>query len=123
MSRPPGPREVLMRDLADLLAPAVPPADQARTADRITQRQHDLPAAMLSDAPGANRQAFTVEGAHTADVLTADLRDDAKPKAPEAASLPDGTPHADPRLAARGWQVRHGVYVRRPAARRELEAG
>ena len=125
MSRPHGPREVptLTRDLAELPARAVTPADRARTADRIAGLQHDLSAAMLSDAPGTSGQAFAVEDAHTAGVLTPDLRGDTQPKAPEAASLPDGTPHADPRLAARGWQVRNGVYVRRPAASRETEAG
>jgi len=33
-------------------------------------------------------------------------------RAPEAASLPDGTPHADPWLASRGWQAERGVYIR-----------
>jgi hypothetical protein len=42
------------------------------------------------------------------------LRDPQRPLAPVAASLPDGTPHADPFLAARGWQARGGLYVRRP---------
>jgi hypothetical protein len=32
--------------------------------------------------------------------------------APVAATLPDGTPHADPLLAERGWQAQRGVYVR-----------
>jgi len=36
-------------------------------------------------------------------------------RAPVAAALPDGTPHADPYLADRGWTARHGVYVRQPA--------
>lgn len=31
-----------------------------------------------------------------------------------AASLPDGTRHPDPRLAAKGWQVQRGIYVRKP---------
>jgi hypothetical protein len=33
--------------------------------------------------------------------------------APVAATLPDGTPHADPFLAGRGWQAQGGIYVRR----------
>jgi predicted GIY-YIG superfamily endonuclease len=41
--------------------------------------------------------------------------------APLAAALPDGTPHSDPALAARGWQAQGGVYVRPPQA--QLEAG
>lgn len=42
--------------------------------------------------------------------------------APVAAGLPDGTPHADPYLAARGWQARGGLYARRDAVT-EREAG
>lgn len=38
-----------------------------------------------------------------------------------AATLPDGTPHADPYLAERGWQANGGLYVRQPQA--QLEAG
>ncbi len=37
--------------------------------------------------------------------------------APEAAALPDGTPHPDPYLAERGWQAHGGVYVSRGADR------
>jgi hypothetical protein len=43
------------------------------------------------------------------------------PRAPEAWRLPDGTPHPDPVLAARGWQAQGGIYHRVPQA--ELEAG
>jgi hypothetical protein len=32
--------------------------------------------------------------------------------APLAADLPDGTPHADPLLAGRGWQAQGGIYAR-----------
>jgi len=41
--------------------------------------------------------------------------------APVAASLPDGTLHADPFLAGRGWQARGGLYIGRAQA--QLEAG
>jgi hypothetical protein len=41
--------------------------------------------------------------------------------APVAAGLPDGTPHADPCLAARGWQAQGGIYLR--AAQPQAEAG
>jgi hypothetical protein len=41
--------------------------------------------------------------------------------APVAATLPDGTPHADPFLAGRGWQAQGGIYRRVPQA--EIEAG
>jgi hypothetical protein len=42
-------------------------------------------------------------------------------RAPVAATLADGTPHADPLLAERGWQARGGLYVRQPQT--QLEAG
>jgi hypothetical protein len=29
-----------------------------------------------------------------------------------AAALPDGTPHPDPVLAVKGWQVKDGIYQR-----------
>jgi hypothetical protein len=45
----------------------------------------------------------------------------ATPLAPVAATLPDGTPHADPFLAGRGWQAQGGIYVRQPQA--QIEAG
>jgi hypothetical protein len=48
---------------------------------------------------------------------------DAAPRAPEAWRRPDGTPHADPVLAARGWQAQGGIYRRVPQAETELEAG
>jgi hypothetical protein len=41
--------------------------------------------------------------------------------APVAATLADGTPHADPFLADRGWQAQGGIYIRQPMA--QLEAG
>ena len=41
--------------------------------------------------------------------------------APVAATLPDGTPHADPFLAGRGWQAQGGIYARKPQA--QIEAG
>jgi hypothetical protein len=41
--------------------------------------------------------------------------------APVAATLPDGTPHADPFLAGRGWQAQGGIYRRAPQA--QIEAG
>ena len=39
--------------------------------------------------------------------------------APVAATLPDGTPHADPFLAGHGWQAQGGVYVRGPQKQAE----
>jgi hypothetical protein len=43
-------------------------------------------------------------------------------RAPRAVTLPDGTPHADPFLAERGWQAQGGLYVRHDAGI-EREAG
>lgn len=34
------------------------------------------------------------------------------PPVTPARSLPDGTPHPVPAMAAHGWQVRGGIYVR-----------
>jgi hypothetical protein len=48
---------------------------------------------------------------------------DAAPRAQEAWRLADGTLHADPVLAARGWQAQGGMYRRVPQAETELEAG
>jgi len=40
--------------------------------------------------------------------------------APMAARQPDGTPHADPVLARKGWQAQGGVWVKAdPQADRE----
>jgi hypothetical protein len=41
--------------------------------------------------------------------------------APMAATLPDGTPPADPFLAGPGWQAHGDLYRRSPQA--QLEAG
>jgi hypothetical protein len=53
----------------------------------------------------------------------ADLHELDRPVAPMAATLPDGTPHADPFLAERVWQAQDGLYVRRPAVEPGVEAG
>jgi hypothetical protein len=46
------------------------------------------------------------------------------PAAALASALPDGTPHADPRLAEHGWQARGGVYRRQAAGwQADREAG
>ena len=81
-------------------------------------------AEILHTVRNGEGQAPAAEYPDTADVLIADLLRSGHPMpdAPEAASLPDGTPHADPRLAIRGWHARGGVYVRRPSGERELEA-
>lgn len=47
----------------------------------------------------------------TAEPLPRILADDGEP-GPPACEFPDGTPHPDPYLAERGWQVVHGTYAR-----------
>ena len=90
-----------------------------KTYDQLAEWHGDHAAWLASDARTPDGKAFAAGYARTADSMLAELRDleagDGKPTAPEAASLPDGTPHADPFLAGRGWQAERGVYVRRDA--------
>ncbi len=85
--------------------------------DRIADLQHDTAARLLSEAQTSAGRAHAAAFDDTSRSLLADLRDDAgrAGRGPEAASLPDGTPHPDRFLAARGWQTDRGVYVRREA--------
>jgi hypothetical protein len=98
-------------------------ADRGMTADAIQRHHEDQAAWMLSQATTPDGRAFARAYAEAAATLVADLRELDRPVAPAAATLPDGTPHADPFLAERGWQTQGGLYVRRPAAEREMEAG
>ena len=95
-------------------------ADRGMLADAIQRHHEDQAAWMLTTPDG---RAFARAYAEAAATLVADLREMDRPVAPAAATLPDGTPHADPFLAGRGWQAQGGLYVRRPAAERDLEAG
>jgi hypothetical protein len=73
-----------------------------------------------ADAPQA--RAFANAYAVTASALVAGLRDLSRPQP----RMEPGTPHPDPQLAARGWEVgAHGIYTRtgRRQADHELEAG
>lgn len=93
--------------------------------DEISAHHHDVSASLWSDAQTAPGRAYADAYSATSESLIADLIEDAgraRGAAPMAARLRDGTPHADPRLAARGWQVQNGVYVRREP-QQELEAG
>jgi len=98
-------------------------ADRGMTADAIQRHHEDQAAWMLSQATTPDGRAFARAYAEAAATLVADLRELDRPVAPAAATLPDGTPHADPFLAERGWQAQGGLYVRRPAGEREMEAG
>jgi hypothetical protein len=93
----------------------------AMPAGAIAGHHHDVTARLLASTATAEGQQFARSYHHTAAMPIAGLRDRQRPVAPVAATLPDGTPHADPFLAARGWQARGGVYVRRPQP--DLEAG
>ena len=98
-------------------------ADRGMSADAIQRHHEDQAARMLSEATTPDGRAFARAYAETATTLVTDLRERDRPVAPAAATLPDGTPHADPYLAGRGWQAQGGLYVRRPAVEREMEAG
>ena len=112
----------------------------AAAAQRIAVGEHPGPEA-LAAVVTAGRQLREARSAHAvadATVYTAAARlqeaalepdglprlldpADAAPRAPEAWRLPDGTPHSDPVLAARGWQAQGGIYRRVPQA--QVEAG
>ena len=98
-------------------------ADRGMSADAIQRHHEDQAAWLLSEATTPDGRAFARAYAETAATLVADLRELDRPVAPAAATLPDGTPHADPFLAERGWQARGGLYVRWPPAEPEIEAG
>ena len=85
--------------------------------DRIGAHHEDLAAGLLSDAATPDGQAFARGYDDTAATLAADLRAEAG-RAPQAAGQPDGTPHSDPFLAARGWHVDRGMYTRREPTER-----
>jgi hypothetical protein len=99
--------------------------------DRIAAYHQDVAARLLNDAQTVVGRAYAREYDDTARSLVADLRMDAAHATAllagqtvrlpngaltaEAASLPDGSPHPDPRLAANGWHVERGVFTRRRA--------
>ena len=100
--------------------------------DSIQGRHDDLAARLASDAQTEHGRQYAREYGQAAASLISDLRADAdaaagrtpRGKAPMAASLPAGTPHADPVLAGRGWQSNGRVYVRsEPQQELDREAG
>jgi predicted GIY-YIG superfamily endonuclease len=87
--------------------------------ERISQDHDDLAASLVTDAQTPPGRAYAREYADTGRTLIADLREDAavaRGQSAAACTLPDGTPHPDPVLAARGWQVGHGIYQRTGSA-------
>ena len=109
-----------------------PPTPEAWTWTRIQARQEDLTARLASDAQTEHGRQYAREYGQAARSLISDLRADAdaaagrtpEGKAPMAASLPAGTPHADPALAAKGWHSNGRVYVRsEPQQELDREAG
>jgi hypothetical protein len=89
--------------------------------DAIAARHDDLSVSLASDAQTGPGRAYAAEFADTGRALIADLRQDAAAArgelVPAASSLPDGTPHPEPFLARRGWEVHGGVYQRTAAGR------
>jgi hypothetical protein len=86
--------------------------------EQIRGDHDDLAASLATDAQTGPGRAYAAEYAATGRSLIADLRQDAavaRRQSEAACTKPDGTPHPDPTLAGRGWQVQHGVYVRREA--------
>lgn len=83
--------------------------------EHISAAHDDLAANLASDAQTGPGRAYAREYAHTGRTLIADLSQDAAVARGQlfpASSQPDGAPHPDRRLAARGWQVDHGIYQR-----------
>jgi hypothetical protein len=81
----------------------------------IAAHHDDLSASLTSDAQTGPGRAYAREFASAGRSLLADLRQDAAVARGElvpASSQPKGTPHPDPVLAGRGWQVDRGVYQR-----------
>jgi hypothetical protein len=100
------------------------PGPQASAAVTTATRQlHQAPTAHACADAGTYDATTRLQQAETAaDPLPRLLEPaDAAPLASTAWRLPDGTPHADPFLAGRGWQAQGGIYVRVPQA--GLEAG
>jgi hypothetical protein len=92
--------------------------------DAIAAHHDDVAAGLLSDAQTSYGRAYVREYAEAARTLIADLRQDeavAHGRSDAACALPQGTPHPDPVLAAKGWQVDAGVYQRTGQAQHQLD--
>ena len=94
--------------------------------DAIAAHHDDLAASLASDAQTGPGGAYAREYGDSGRTLIADLRQDAAVARGElrpASAQPDGTPHPDPVLAGRGWQVDRGVYQRTGQVLADREAG
>jgi hypothetical protein len=96
-------------------------ADAGVEPGRIATWHDEVAAELWNDAETAEAKAFARGYDDTVRTLVRDLEE--AELAPMAATLPDGAPHADPFLAARGWEAQGGIYRRAGQAERELEAG
>jgi hypothetical protein len=126
-------RQQLDRDLTAARAGA---DDAARTVsgmyaggiglEAIAAHHDDVSTQLLNEAQTGYGRAYAREYSETAASLVADLRQDeavAQGRSAAACTQPQGTPHPDPVLAARGWQVDHGIYQRTGQALADREAG
>jgi hypothetical protein len=103
-------------------------AQYARGMDlgQIRAHHEDTAASLAADAQTTAGRMYAREYGDTARTLIADLREDAavaRGRSAAACTLPDGTPHPDPVLAARGWQVDRGLYQRTGTRSADREAG
>jgi hypothetical protein len=83
--------------------------------DQLAAHHDDVSASLLSDAQTAAGRSYAQSYADVSASLIAELREDqavARGRSEAACTKPEGTPHPDPVLAARGWQVDHGIYQR-----------
>ena len=88
-------------------------ANAGMTADRIAEHHQDVAASLLNGAETREGEAFAIEYSLAGEALVGDLRE--MDRGPEPDHTP-GSPHPDPRLAARGWRnCEHGIYHRRQA--------
>jgi predicted GIY-YIG superfamily endonuclease len=86
--------------------------------DQIQAHMDDNTARMLCDAQTAAGRAFAAEYGDTARTLLGELRaDQPREGQPAAATLPTGTPHPDPAMAAKGWIAHGGIYRQADTAR------
>jgi hypothetical protein len=83
--------------------------------DQISAAHDDLAASLAADAQTPPGRAYAAQFADTGRSLIADLRVDeavARGRSQAACTLPDGTPHPAPVLAAKGWQADRGIWQR-----------
>jgi hypothetical protein len=92
--------------------------------DTIAAHHDYVSATLVNDAQTGYGRAYVREYADTARSLIADLRQDqavAQGRSGAACTQPQGTPHPDTLLAAKGWQVDGGLYQRTGQAQQQLD--